>query len=143
MHGWRRFILRIFGANIGKHCHVYPKVEIWAPWNLKLDDYASIADGCNVYSIDKISLGKKAVVSQGSYLCTGSHDYNSSNFQLIASPISIGANSWIAAQAFIGPGVTIGESAVIGARAVVTCDVAARMVCAGNPCRVIKQRECG
>jgi putative colanic acid biosynthesis acetyltransferase WcaF len=60
------------------------------------------------------------VVSQGTYLCTGTHDYESPNFQLYAKPISIGDSAWLCAESFINPGITIGEGAVIGARSVVT-----------------------
>jgi putative colanic acid biosynthesis acetyltransferase WcaF len=87
-----------------------------------------------------VVLGERAVVSQGVHLCTGSHDYESENFQLFARPIEIGADAWICAEAFLGPGVTIGDGAVIGARSVVTRDQPSWTVCAGNPCRPIKPR---
>ncbi len=140
VHAWRSFLLRLFGAKMGRHCHVYPSVKIWAPWQLILDDYACLADGVNCYSMATVHLGRKSIVSQGSYLCTGSHDYESPNFQLYAKPIYIGNQAWICAESFICPGVTIGEGAVIGARSVVTKDIPAWMVCAGNPCKPLKQR---
>ncbi|UCG34862.1 MAG: WcaF family extracellular polysaccharide biosynthesis acetyltransferase [Candidatus Omnitrophota bacterium] len=138
---WRSFLLRCFGAKIGKRCHVYPKAKIWAPWNLAMDDYACIADDVICYSMAKITLGKKVVISQGTFLCAGSHDYQDPHFRLFAKPIKIEANVWVAAQAFVTPGVTIGEGAVIGARSVVTEDMPAWMVCVGNPCKPIKTRE--
>jgi len=141
LHRWRTFILRLFGAQLGKHCHVYPKVDIWAPWNLVMEDEASMANGVTCYTMGKIKLGKRVVVSQGSHLCSGTHDYTDPNFQLYADPITIGADSWICTESFIGPGVTIGEGAVIGARSVVTKDMPEWMVCAGNPCKPIKKRE--
>lgn len=139
-HKWRIFLLRCFGAKIQKHCHVYPSAKIWAPWNLEMDDYAGMGDDVICYSMATVYLGKKVVVSQGTHLCTGSHDYTSPNFQLYAKPIIIKANTWIAAESFIAPGVTIGEWAVIGARSMVTKDMPARMVCVGNPCKPIKPR---
>jgi len=140
LHVWRSFLLRCFGAKIGKGCHVYPKARIWAPWNLVMADYAGMADDVNCYSIAVISLGKKVVVSQGTYLCTGTHDYESPNFQLYAKPISIGDSAWLCAESFINPGITIGEGAVIGARSVVTRDIPPWVVCAGTPCKPIKPR---
>ena len=139
-HAWRVFILRVFGAKIGRDCHIYPKVKIWAPWHLEVGDESSIADDANCYSMDTILIGHRAVISQGAHLCTGSHDYESHNFQLYAKPITIRDYAWLCADCFISPGVTIYEGAVIGARAVVTHDMPAWMVCAGNPCKPIKQR---
>jgi len=141
LHAWRAFLLRLFGARLGDHCHIYPGVKIWAPWNLSVGNCVGIADGVTVYNMDRISIGSYAVVSQGAYLCGGTHDYNSPNFQLIAKPIEIGAHAWICAEAFVHPGVRIPEGAVIGARAVVTRSLAGGWaVYAGNPCRRIGER---
>ena len=103
-------------------------------------DYACLADDVNCYSMAKVTIGAKAIVSQGTYLCTGTHDYNAASFQLVAKPITIGDNAWVCAQSFIGPGVTVGDGAVVGARSVVTKDVPKWTVVAGNPCRIIKNR---
>ena len=137
---WRSFLLRLFGAKIGKKCHIYPKVTIWAPWNLEMADHSCLADDVICYSQDKISLGERAIVSQGAYLCTGSHDYTDPEFQLITSPISIGKDAWICAQSFVGPGVTIEEGAVLGARAVSFKDLPAWTIYAGNPAVYVKDR---
>lgn len=140
-HGWRRFVLRCFGAKVGAGVHVYPGVGIWAPWNLELDDQCGIASGAVLYSQDKIHIGKKTVISQGTYLCTGTHDYNKIGFPLTTSPIHIGDEVWVAAQAFVHPGVTIGDGAVIGARSVVVRDIPAWTLCSGNPCKPIRERS--
>lgn len=139
-HAWRAFLLRAFGARLGSHCHVYPEAKIWAPWNLVMDDHAGMADGVTCYSMATVTLGKKVVVSQGAHLCTGTHDYESPSFQLYALPITVGDEAWLCAECFLGPGVTIGEGAVIGARSVVTKDMPAWTVCAGQPCKPIKSR---
>lgn len=141
LHGWRSFLLTAWGAKMGRGCHVYPKVQIWAPWNLDIEDEAGIGDGVNLYSMGTIRVGKRAVISQGAHLCSGTHDYCDPSFRLFALPITVGPEAWICADAFLGPGVTIGEGAVIGARAVVTHDMPAWMVCAGNPCKPLKKRE--
>ena len=140
LHSWRSIILRIFNAKIGKGVHVYPKVQIWAPWNLDLGDQCGIGNGVNLYSQDKIIIGKKTVISQGVQICTGTHDYTKIGFPLISKPILIGDNVWVAADSFIHPGVSIGEGAVIGARSVVTKNIPTWMVCSGNPCKPIKER---
>ncbi len=141
LHGWRRMILRLFGASVGRGVHVYPGVKIWAPWNLVLADECGIATGVILYTQDIIKIGKRAVVSQGAHLVTGTHDFTSYGFPLITSPIHIGDHAWIAAEAFIHPGVTIGEGCIVGARSVVTKDLPDWTVCAGHPCKAIKQRK--
>lgn len=140
-HAWRAFVLRCFGARLGRGCHIYPKAAIWAPWNLECADQVGIADGAIIYNQAPVTLGRRAVVSQGANLCTGTHNYNSPAFELIARPIRVGDHAWICAEAFVHPGVTVAEGAVIGARAVVTRDMPAWTVCTGHPCAPIKPRE--
>lgn len=138
--GWRLFILKCFGAKAGKGCVVYPSCKIWAPWNLEMGDYVCLAEDVDCYTVAPIKLGNKVSVSQRSFLCSASHDISDVNRPLTFAPIVIRDFSWIAAQAFVGPGVTIGEGAVVGACAVVTKDVEPWTVVAGNPARVIKKR---
>lgn len=140
LHAWRSFLLRLFGASVGKNVHVYPGVKIWAPWNLTLEDECGVGSGAILYSQGRITLGKRSIVSQGAYICTGSHDYTKIGHPLITAPITVEAHAWIAAEAFVHPGVTIGEGAVIGARSVVIKNMEPWMVCAGNPCKALKQR---
>src|SRR5262249_4227894 len=94
-----------------------------------------------LYSISPIIVGDHAVISQETYLCTGTHEYRSVNFPLVSSTITIGEESWIGARAFIGPGVTVGRGAVIGACSVLRNDVPAGVVAAGNPLRIIEERK--
>lgn len=125
---------------MGSGVHIYPAVKIWAPWNLEIGVNAGIANGVNLYSQGKITIGKYAVVSQGSHICAGTHDYEKPGFPLITKPISIGNYAWVAADAFIHPGVQIGEGAVIGARSVVTENIPDWKIAVGFPCKVIKDR---
>lgn len=99
-----------------------------------------VADRVILYNQARIAIGSHAVISQGSHLCTGTHDYNSPEFTLRTYPITVGAHAWICAEAFIHPGITIGEGAVIAARAVVTRDLPEWTVCAGHPCVPLKPR---
>tara|TARA_R110002167_G_scaffold84156_12_gene228766 strand:+ start:5628 stop:6173 length:546 start_codon:yes stop_codon:yes gene_type:complete len=140
-HSWRSFILRVFGAKIGKGVHIYPKVKIWAPWNLEVQDEVGVADGVDLYCQGKIILEYRSIVSQRSYICTGSHDFNLKGHPLYTRQIRISKFAWVAAEAFVGPGVTIGEGAVIGARSAVFKDVAPWTVVGGNPAKFIKKRE--
>lgn len=140
LHAWRAFILKLFGAKLGKSVHIYPAVKIWAPWNLEVGDEAGVANGAILYSQGKITLGKRAIVSQGAHICAGTHDYTKPGHPLLTAPIVIGDKAWIAAEVFIHPGITIGEGAVVGARSVVTKDMPAWTVCAGHPCKPLKER---
>jgi putative colanic acid biosynthesis acetyltransferase WcaF len=140
-HFWRAFLLKLFGAKVGKGVHVYPKVNIWAPWNLVLKDGCGIANGAILYSQDIITIGEMAVISQGTHLCAGTHDYNTKGFVLTTKPITIGDHAWVAAEAFVHPGVKIGEGAVIGARSVVSKHMPEWTVCVGFPCEPVKPRK--
>ncbi len=139
LHGWRRQVLKLFGAKVGSRAVIYPSARIWAPWNLEVADDATVGWDCELYNVAVIRLGPKAIVSQHSYLCTATHDFRN-EFQLMAAPINIEANAWIAASAFVGPGVTVGEGAVVGARCVVTRSIEARAIVAGNPAHQVGAR---
>lgn len=139
-HSWRRMLLRVFGAKVGRGAHVYPAARIWAPWNVTFGEECGVADGAILYSQGKIALGCRAVISQGAHLCAGTHDYTRKGFPLVTAPIVVGAEAWLAAECFVHPGVKIGEGAVIGARAVVVKDMPAWMVCSGHPCVPLKPR---
>jgi putative colanic acid biosynthesis acetyltransferase WcaF len=139
LHPWRRWLLRLFGAEVGEGSHIYPKAIIWAPWNLRLGRGACIGEGAEVYNPSLIDIGDYVIVSQQAYLCGASHDYRRWDFPLISQPITIGAHAWIAARAIVGMGINIGEGCVIGAGSMVTKNMPEWTVCAGNPCRVVKQ----
>ena len=140
---WRNFLLRLFGAKIGKGVHVYSSCKVWAPWNLVLDDYSCLSDFVDCYSVDKISIGAHATVSQYSFLCTATHDYSDPGMRLVTKPIVINDQAWVCADVFVGPGVTIGQGAVLGARSTALKDVPPWKVSAGNPAKVIKDRDVG
>jgi putative colanic acid biosynthesis acetyltransferase WcaF len=139
--GWRRFILRLFGARIGKQAHIFPNVKITIPWNLDIGDHAGIGDHVILYALGPIRIGRMATVSQGAHLCAGTHDYRDPTMPLLKPPIIIGEAAWVCADAFIGPGVTVGSHAIVGARAVAMKDVAPDVIVAGNPARIVRERE--
>ena len=138
--GWRRFVLRLFGARIGNGAHVYPSARVYLPWNLTLGAEASIGEWALIYNLGPVTIGDRATISHRAHLCAGTHDYLDPALPLLRLPIVIGPQAWVCADAFIGPGVTVGEGAVIGAAAVVTRDVEAWSVVGGNPARLIKRR---
>jgi putative colanic acid biosynthesis acetyltransferase WcaF len=141
LHAWRAFLLRLFGARLGKACHIYAGARIWAPWNLECADAAAIGDGAEIYNFFPISLGAHAVVSQGAYLCGGTHEVDDPDFTLVAGPIRIGARAWIAARAVVMPGVNVGEGAVLALGSLATRDLEPWTVYAGSPARKIRERK--
>ena len=139
-HAWRRALLRLFGAKVGRGAHPYPSADIWAPWNLEMGEHSCLSEKVDCYSVNTIRLGPHATVSQYSFLCTASHDYTEQNMPLISSPIVIENGAWVAADVFIGPGVTVGEGSVVGARSTVMRDVRPWVVVCGNQARVVRNR---
>jgi putative colanic acid biosynthesis acetyltransferase WcaF len=140
-HAWRRFLLRLFGARIGIKAHPHASVKFWAPWNLEMGDYSCLSHDVDCYCVAPVKLRAHATVSQYSYLCTATHDFEHPQMPLVTAPIVIGAGAWVAADVFVGPGVTVGEGAVVGARSSVYRNVPAWTVVGGNPAREIRRRE--
>ena len=140
LHGWRRNLLRLFGAEVGVGCRIDPQARIWAPWNLSLGDYVAVAEGVELYSVDRIEVGSKTTISQRAFLCTASHDISDLRRPLIHSPIVIGDHCWIASEAMLHPGVAVDLGAVVAARAVLRCDAPAWTIWAGNPARQVGKR---
>lgn len=139
-YGWRRFLLRLFGCSVGKGVLVRPTADITYPWKVSIGDYSWIGHDATLYSLGEIRVGANVVVSQGSYLCAGAHDMESSSFDIYDKPIVIEDEAWIAADVFVAPGVRIGRGAVVGARSTVLHDLPAMMVSFGNPAKPVRPR---
>ena len=141
LHGWRRLILRAFGARIGRGARVHGSVSVWLPANLELGENALIGPGVRLYNQGRISIGAKSVISQRAHICASTHDLRDPLFQLVLRPVTIGRQCWVAAEAFVGPGVTMGDQAVLGARGALFSDAAPDGVYSGNPAVLVKQRQ--
>lgn len=141
--GWRRFLLRAFGARVGSRVNIYSSATIYYPWNLEIGNLSSIGEHAMIYNLGNISIGRQVTISQRAHLCAGTHDFEQPDFPLLKPPIGIGDQAWICADAFVGPGVKIGEGAVVGARAVVVKEVAPWTVVVGNPARFVRRRQMG
>jgi len=139
--GWRRMILRLFGATVGRSANIYPSVQITIPWNIDIGDYSAIGDRVILYALGRIKIAERVTISQGAHLCAGTHDYRDPTMPLVKASIFIGSDVWVCADAFIGPGAKIGACAIVGARAVVTKEVAASVIVAGNPAHKIARRD--
>ncbi len=139
--GWRRMLLRAFGARIGRGAVIHASARIWAPWNLEMGRDSCLAEHVECYAVARIRIGGYATVSQFSFLCTATHDVDSPDMALVTHPISIGDHAWVAAGAFVGPGVMLGEGAVLGARSSAFRSIPPWTVAAGSPARPIRTRS--
>lgn len=135
LHGWRRMLLRLFGATMGEGSKVFGTAKIFAPWNLSLGDHSTIAPDVDCYCAGPTVIGSHTTVSQYSYLCGASHQVDDPRRTLFTAPITIGSSVWICADVFVGPGVTIADGVVVGARSSVFDDLPEWTVCVGNPAR--------
>ena len=140
LHGWRRFVLRAFGAQVGRNARLYGSTRVWYPPNLTLGEGALLGPGVNCYNQGRIEIGAYTVVSQGAHLCASSHDISDRDFQLVLKPITIGERAWIAAEAFIGPGCVVADGCVIAARAALFGKTEPWGVYSGNPAKLLKMR---
>ncbi|MGF7046300.1 putative colanic acid biosynthesis acetyltransferase WcaF [Paenibacillus sp. DS2015] len=140
MYKWRNFLLRCFGAQIGQNVQIRASAKFTYPWKVKIGNYSWIGDQVEFYSLDHIEVGEHCIVSQRSYLCTGTHDIYDIKFSLLTKPIKIEDGAWVASDVFVYPGVTIGEMAVIAARSTVTKSIPANEIHAGAPAQFMKIR---
>jgi putative colanic acid biosynthesis acetyltransferase WcaF len=131
----------LFGAKMGPHCHFYSSSRVWAPWNLICADQVTAGDGAEIYNPAPVRLGSHAILSQNSYLCGATHDFDDPAFPLLAYKMEVGAYAWVCARACVTPGVNIGEGAVLGLASVATRDLEPWCVYAGSPAVKVKQRN--
>ena len=143
LHRWRNVLLRCFGAKLHPTARVYPRARCWAPWNLIMGAYACVSDDVDVYCVAPITIGDYSTISQYSYLCGATHEYEEVERPLVPKPIVIGRRCWLAADVFVAPGVTIPDGVVVGARSSVFDDLPPWTVCVGTPAKPIRPRTLG
>jgi putative colanic acid biosynthesis acetyltransferase WcaF len=141
MYGWRCFLLRRFGAKVGHRSKIRRTVRIYYPWNLEIGAMCIIGDDVRLYDLGKMTIGDRVMISQEAYLCAGTHDHTDPALPLLTPPVTIGADAWVCARAFIGPNVTVGQGAVVAACGVAVKDVAPWTIVGGNPAKFIGKRE--
>jgi putative colanic acid biosynthesis acetyltransferase WcaF len=139
--GWRRGVLRLFGARIGAHVNIYPTAHLYMPWNVEIGDWSALGEDVLVYSLGMVRIGRGVTLSYRSHVCAGTHDLNDPTLPLIKLPVILEDSAWVGTDAFIGPGVTVGRGAIVGARAVVVKNVEPLDIVAGNPARPIGRRR--
>lgn len=140
LHGWRRLVLRAFGAHVGDGARVHASAIIWLPANLELGRHVLIGPGVRLYNQGRIVIGDHTVVSQRAHICASTHEVDDPLFQLVLRPVTLGERCWVAAEAFVGPGVTMADRSVLGARGALFRDTEADGIYQGNPAVKVKQR---
>lgn len=138
--GWRRRVLQLFGAKVGRAVNFYPSTRFYMPWNVEIGDWAALGEDVFIYSLGKVHIGAGASLAYRAHVCAGTHDFTDPALPLLKPPVVIEDNAWIGTEAFIGPGTTVGSGAIVGARAVVVKDVPPLHIVAGNPAKQIGVR---
>jgi putative colanic acid biosynthesis acetyltransferase WcaF len=138
---FRSRLLRLFGAKIGKGVYIKPGLRVKFPWYLEVGDHTWLGEDLWVDNLAQVSIGAHCCISQGAYFCTGNHDWSAPDMRLFRKPIRCERGSWVGARSVVCPGVTLGAGAIAAAGSVVTRDVPAMEVHAGNPAGFVRRRE--
>jgi putative colanic acid biosynthesis acetyltransferase WcaF len=138
---FRSRLLRLFGAKIGKGVYIKPGLRVKFPWYFEVGDHTWLGEDLWVDNLAQVSIGEHCCISQGAYLCTGNHDWSAPDMRLFRKPIRFERGSWVGARSVVCPGVTLGAGAIAAAGSVVTKDVPAMEVHAGNPAGFVRRRE--
>jgi putative colanic acid biosynthesis acetyltransferase WcaF len=136
-YGWRRLVLRAFGARVGHKARVHSSTIVFMPWNVELGDWSAIGQEAFIYSLGPVRIGHRATVSYRAHVCAGTHDFSDPTLPLLKPAVTIADDAWVGTEAFIGPGVVVGRGAIVAARAVVVKDVEPLTVVGGHPARPI------
>tara|TARA_B100000959_G_scaffold270732_1_gene317982 strand:+ start:2039 stop:2602 length:564 start_codon:yes stop_codon:yes gene_type:complete len=134
----RPFLLRVFGAKVGKGCTFARTVQITIPWNLIIGSDCHFADHSILYSLGKITLGNGVRVDTRAHLCAGSHDMKDTTFPLVRPPIKVGDGTYIGVDAYIAPEVVLGSNVIVHPRASVYRSFDDSVELQGNPAKVVE-----
>lgn len=140
-NGFKIFLLRLFGAKVGKGVVIKPSVNIKSPWLLRIGDFAWIGEHVWIDNLVNVSIGANCCISQGALLLTGNHDYKKSTFDLVTGEIVLEEGVWIGAKATVCPGVTCHSHAVLIVGSVASSNLDAYGIYRGNPAVKVKERE--
>lgn len=140
-YGWKRFLLRLFGAKIGKGVIIKPHVSIKYPWHLIIGNHVWIGEGVWIDNLAKVTLKDNTCVSQGALLLCGNHNYKKSTFDLVVGDITLEEGAWAGAKTVICPGVKMGANTLLTVGSVATSSLEANWIYQGNPAQKLKTRE--
>lgn len=135
------YLLRFFGAKIGKGVIIKPSINIKYPWNLSIGDYTWIGENVWIDNLTKVEIGSNVCISQGAMLLCGNHNYKKTTFDLMIGEIVLEDGAWIGAQSVVCPGVTVHSHAVLGVNSVANRDLETYTIYQGNPAKAIRTRS--
>lgn len=141
INGFKIFLLRLFGAKVGRGVVVKPSVNIKSPWFLEIGDFAWIGEKAWIDNLVRVRIGSHACISQGAMLLTGNHDYKKPSFDLVTGEITLEQGVWIGAQATVCPGVICRSHAVLTVGSVATKELDAYGIYTGNPAVKVRERK--
>lgn len=134
------FILKLFGAQIGKNIVIKPFVKIKFPWLLEMKDYVWLGENVWIDNLSFVSIGSNVCISQNSIILTGNHNYKIDSFDLITKPIIIEDEVWVGANCFITNGITLRKKSVILVSTTIVQSTEECGIYKGNPAVKIKNR---
>jgi putative colanic acid biosynthesis acetyltransferase WcaF len=141
INAFKVFLLRLFGAEIGKGVVIKPGVKVKFPWRLKVGNHVWIGENVWIDNIAPVTIRNHVCISQDVYLCTGNHDWRDPNFKLLTGEIYVEDGSWLAARSVIGPGVRVGRGAILGLGSVASRSLQPMTIYSGNPAQPVKERN--
>ncbi|MFL5787406.1 MAG: WcaF family extracellular polysaccharide biosynthesis acetyltransferase [Flavisolibacter sp.] len=139
-YSWKRNLLRLFGARIGKKLIIKARVRIKNPWRLTIGDHCWIGEGVWIDNLEDVSIGNNVCISQGAMLLTGNHDYTISSFPYRLGKIQVRDGAWIGARAIVCPGIICHSHSILTVNSVATKDMEYNGIYSGNPAVFIKSR---
>lgn len=140
-YGTKRFLLRLFGAKVGRGLIIKPHVSIKYPWKLQIGDHVWIGEEVWIDNLANVSLGSNSCLSQGALLICGNHNYKKSSFDLVVRDIVIEEGAWIGAKAIVCPGVKAGAHSLLTVGSVATTALDPYWIYQGNPAEKLRLRE--
>ncbi len=134
------FLLKLFGAKVGRGVNIKPSVNIKYPWRLKIGNYVWIGEKVWIDNLANVQIGDNSCISQGAILLTGNHNYKKSGFDLMISEINLEDGVWIGAKSIVAPGVNCRSHSVLSAGSMLSTDMEAYSIYTGNPAKKTKER---
>lgn len=139
--GFKVFLLRLFGAEIGAGVVIKPAVNIKYPWRLKIGNHVWIGEEVWIDNLENVIIGDNACISQGALLLCGNHNYKKTSFDLIIGKITLEEGVWIGAKSVVCPGVVCKSHALLTVGSVATHNLEPYTIYQGNPAKAVRKRE--